>query len=87
MGSECIFYEECVEASFGEVFSDTGEASVGAFLCFVFNGFGTLFLILSSVGVSPPALTWILGAVCAVALMLLCSYDGGHEGMKRTALE
>ena len=87
MGSESIFYEECVESCFGEISSDTGEASVGAFICLVFNGFGTVFLIFSSVGVSAPALTWILAAACGVSLLLLFTYEGDSGRRKRNAME
>jgi len=87
MGSEGIYYEAAVDAVFGEVSHDTGEASVGAFLCLVFNGFGTLFLVLSSSGVAATTLTWLLGAACVCAWCILNMYQGGDQAMKRSALD
>ena len=76
MGTEGIFYEAAVETSFGEVSSASGEASVGAFLVFMFNVFSTIFLLLTSCNVDPSILTWLTSGACGVSIAVLLLYDG-----------
>ena len=60
---------------------DSGEACVGAVLCLVFNVFSTLFVILSSVGVSATPLTWVSGGACVGSFVLLCCSKDVRRGL------
>ena len=75
MGTEGLFYEAAVEASWGTLEGAGGETAVGSLITLMFSVVMGAFLLLTTLGLSSDALTWMLVGCPMVSTVLMFFYS------------